>query len=99
VAEAEPYRALGTEPFWPVIIADGRMTYEAPEGGFSVRAPQPRETRDGRIYQSRRITLHVWHDRCSYGMSDRVYAETVRAVVNGRELQGCGGAFTEPAPS
>lgn len=93
----EPYRALGTEPFWSITVADGRMTYDTPEGGFSVRAPRPRETGGGRIYETRRITLHIRHGECSDGMSDRRYAQTVRAVVDGRELDGCGGAILPPA--
>jgi len=95
-ADDAPYRALGTEPFWSVTIADGRMTYESPEGGFSVRAPRPQETGGGRIYETRRIILHVWHGECSDGMSDRRYAERVRAVIDGRTLNGCGGSWTGP---
>ena len=38
--DEEPYRALGTEPFWSITVANGRMTYESPEGGFSVPAPR-----------------------------------------------------------
>lgn len=93
-----PYRALGTEPFWSITVANGRMTYETPEGGFSVRAPRPRETGDGRIYRTRRITLHIWHGECSDGMSDNRYPQTVRATVDGRELRGCGGG-TLPSQS
>ncbi len=96
-AQDETYRALGNEPFWSITVASGRMTYETPEGGFSVRTPRPRETGDGRIYETRRITLHIWHGECSDGMSDRRYAQTVRAVVDGRELNGCGGAPQGPA--
>lgn len=93
----EPYRALGTEPFWSVTVANGRMTYDTPEGGFSVPAPAPSETGDGRIYQTRRLTLHIWHGECSDGMSDRRYAETVRVEADGRTLNGCGGAILAPA--
>ena len=88
---AEPYRAVGTEPFWSITVDGRRMTYESPERRFSVRAPRPRETGDGQIYRTRRITLHIWHGECSDGMSDRRYAQTVRAVVDGRTLNGCGG--------
>ena len=28
---AGPYRALGTEPFWSVTIADGRLIWETPD--------------------------------------------------------------------
>lgn len=91
-ADDEPYRALGTEPFWSITVAGGRMTYDSPEGGFSVPAPAPQELGDGRIYETRRITLQVSHGECSDGMSDRRYPQTVRAVIDGRELRGCGGA-------
>lgn len=96
--EAESYRALGTEPFWSITIEGGRMTYETPEGGFSVPAPRGQELDDGRLWEIRRITLQSSNQECSDGMSDRRYAQTVRAVVDGRALQGCGGDVTEPAP-
>lgn len=95
--EETSYRALGTEPFWSVTIAEGRMTYDSPEGGFSVPAPRVRETGDGRRYEMRRITLDIWAVECSDGMSDRRYPETVRATVDGRTLSGCGGASLPPA--
>lgn len=91
------YRALGTEPFWSVTVADGRMTYESPDGGFSVPAPRVRETGDGRRYETPRITLDIWAAECSDGMSDRRFADTVRATVDGRTLNGCGGAILPPA--
>lgn len=97
-AEAESYRALGTEPFWAITIANGRMTYSTPDGGFSVRAPRGRELGDGRIWQTGRIMLQSSNRECSDGMSDRRYSQTVRALVDGRALEGCGGEFTEPSP-
>ena len=90
-AEPESYRALGTEPFWTVTIANGRMTYTTPDGSFSVPAPHGEETGDGRVWETRRIRLHVWHGQCSDGMSDNLYPQTARAVVDGRTLNGCGG--------
>jgi heat shock protein HslJ len=91
-AEPESYRALGTEPFWSITIANGRMTYNTPDGGFSVRAPRGQETGDGRIWETRRLKLQISHGECSDGMSDATYPQTVRATVDGRELRGCGGA-------
>lgn len=98
VAEAESYRALGTEPFWSITIANGQMTYSTPDGGFAVRAPRGQELGDGRLWETRRITLQASNQLCSDGMSDRRYSQTVRAVVDGRTLQGCGGEVTEPTP-
>lgn len=93
----EPYRATGTEPFWSITVADGRMTFASPDGpGFSVPAPEPRTTFNGHRWETPRITLDVTHGRCSDGMSDRIYADTTRATVDGRELRGCGGAILAP---
>ena len=90
-AEADSYRALGTEPFWSITIANGRMTYASPDGGFSVPAPRGQETGAGRSWETRRLKLNMWHSECSDGMSDNRYPQTVRAVVDGRTLNGCGG--------
>ncbi len=95
---SESFRALGTEPFWAINIADGRMTFEAPDiETFSVPAPAPRRTAQGRRWETPRIVLDSRPERCSDGMSDRIYAETVRARVDGRELSGCGGDIVPPA--
>lgn len=93
--EPEAYRALGTEPFWSITIANGQMRYETPEGGFSVPAPRGRELGDGRMWETRRITLQASNQQCSDGMSDNRYSQTVRAVVDGRTLNGCGGEVSE----
>jgi heat shock protein HslJ len=92
------YRALGTEPFWSVTIADGRMSYDAPDGPrFSVPAPAPRPTPGGRRYETARLVLDIRRQSCSDGMSDRIYADSVRATVDGRPLSGCGGEILPPA--
>lgn len=94
-AAEQRYEALGTEPFWSIRVEGGRLIYDTPNGGFSVLAPRGEETGDGRIWRTRRITLHIWHGECSDGMSDRVYVDNARAVVDGQTLEGCGGAFTD----
>lgn len=94
----ESYRALGTEPFWNVTIENGRMTYDSADGGrFSVPAPEPRTSFNGHRYETPRLTLDITHVRCSDGMSDRIYADRVKAMVDGRELNGCGGEIVPPA--
>ncbi len=98
-AEPESYRALGTEPFWSITIENGRMTYSTPDGGFSIRAPRGQELGDGRLWETRRITLQSSNQECSDGMSDNRYAQTVRAVVDGRTLEGCGGDLTQARPN
>lgn len=92
----EPYRALGTEPFWSVNVSGGRMGYGSPEGDFSDVVLSEEETGDGRIYRGRRITLQTSRQECSDGMSDRRYRDMVRATVDGRRLEGCGGPTLAP---
>ena len=95
--EAGPaYRAIGTEPFWSVTIDNGQMVYDSPDGPkLTVPAPAPRTSFNGHRYETPRLIVDVTHGQCSDGMSDRVYADTVRVNVDGRELKGCGGAVTE----
>lgn len=96
----QTYRALGTEPFWSVAVENGRMIYTDPEGRrIDVRAPAPSMTRFGRRYQSRRLTMIITpgHE-CSDGMSDRRYRDTVRVIVDGRRLDGCGGGIARRSP-
>ena len=88
---AEPYTALGTEPFWSIEIADGRITYDTPYERFSVAAPQPSPTGEGRRYETERLTVEIEPGVCNDGMSDNLYADTVTVTVDGALLSGCGG--------
>ena len=91
-----PYRALGTEPFWSVTIADGRITYDSPDGGFSVDAPAARPTFNGRRYETPRLTVDITRTLCGDGMSERRYADTVIVIREGTTLNGCGGDILPP---
>lgn len=100
-AVAQPagsYRALGTEPFWSLAIEGGRIVYEDAEGRrLSVATPRPRPMRLGRRYATPRLTVTILRgQRCSDGMSDRLYGDTVRVRVDKRLLSGCGGAILPP---
>jgi len=86
------YRALGTEPFWSVTIADGTMRYQPADGRVvTVPTPRPIVGINGERYQTRRLTVDITHVRCSDGMSNRTYPDTVRVTVDGGNLSGCGG--------
>lgn len=94
----EPFRALGTEPFWSVTVADDRVTFESPEGPpviMPLISSVPRG--EGRRYATSRMTMDVVPGECSDGMSDRRYAERVTVVMDGRRLEGCGGDIIAPA--
>lgn len=87
----EPYRATGTEPFWSLTIDNREMRFEDAEG-YSVVEPTPpvEPGYGGDLFRGRRITLEIVHQRCSDGMSDRIYPDRVNLTVDGRRLTGCG---------
>jgi uncharacterized membrane protein len=102
---AEPaatYRAVGTEPFWALELNGREMAFtEANAPGQRIAEPQPRPIHGfaGDIYQGRRIDLNIVRgQRCSDGMSDRVYPDRVQVRVDGRSFEGCGGEGMMPAP-
>ena len=99
----QPYHALGTEPFWSVTLDGQTIRYEPASGAaISVPSPRPIIGFNGERYETRRLTVDITHVKCSDGMSDRTYHDTVVLTVNGRTLRGCGGensASPVPAPT
>lgn len=96
---AEPYRAVGTEPFWALTIDARTMKFEAPgQRTVTVATPKVIHGFAGEIYQTRRIGVNTVHKSCSDGMSDRVYPDTVQVTVDGRRYEGCGGAPAADEP-
>ncbi|MEA3042854.1 MAG: hypothetical protein QOH47_692 [Sphingomonadales bacterium] len=91
------YEANGTEPFWALAVAGGRMTY-APSEGTPIIEPLPAQTPipNGYRYQGVRLDVSITHASCNNGMSDRQYADTVTVTVAGETRNGCGGASTGP---
>jgi uncharacterized membrane protein len=87
-----PYHAVGTEPFWNLLIDEHDVTFVAPERQpLKQRAPKPIIGIAGEIYQTPRIDVNIVHARCSDGMSDRIYPDTVQVTVDGKRFNGCGG--------
>ena len=99
-SDTTPYRALGTEPFWSLRI-DGRTIRYEPADGRPVSVPRPRPIIgiNGDLYRTPQLSVDITHVRCSDGMSDRTYADTVRVTVGRRQLKGCGGEIISEAPS
>jgi uncharacterized membrane protein len=87
-----PYHAIGTEPFWDLLIDEHDMTF-ALSGGQPIRQPTPKVIIGiaGEIYQTPRINVNIVHGQCSDGMSDRTYPDKVQVSVDGRQFNGCGG--------
>jgi heat shock protein HslJ len=95
---AAPYRAVGTEPGWSLIIDDRELTFIHMDG-TQVRQPRPQVINGvaGEIYQTPRINVNVVHGQCNDGMSDRVFPDKVQVSVDGRQFNGCGGDPITPA--
>ena len=87
-----PYHAVGTEPFWNLLIDEHNLTFTAPEAQ-PITQPTPPVIHGfaGEIYQTPRINVNIVHAACSDGMSDRAYPDKVQVTVDGRRYDGCGG--------
>ena len=86
------YRGIGTEPFWDLEIGRDMVFTDRGNNNFRVVQPTPRPINGvaGEIYQTQRLNVNIVHSRCSDGMSDRNYPDTVQVRVDGREFRGCG---------
>jgi heat shock protein HslJ len=87
-----PYHAVGTEPFWNLLIDEHNLTFTL-AGSQPVLQPTPRVIHGfaGEIYQTPRINVNIVHVACSDGMSDRTYPDKVQVNVDGHQFSGCGG--------
>jgi heat shock protein HslJ/uncharacterized membrane protein len=88
-----PYKAVGTEPGWALTIERGLIRYVGDYGRTRVTtaAPVPRPSFNGLRYVTPRITVDVTRSRCSDGMSDRDYPDSVTVTVGRKTVRGCGG--------
>ena len=85
------YRAIGTEPFWDLEIGrDMVFTDRGNDARVVQPTPRPISGFAGEIYQTQRINVNIVHSRCSDGMSERSYPDTVTVRVDGRDYRGCG---------
>ena len=87
-----PYHAVGTEPFWSLLIDEHNLTFTQPDAA-PITQPTPKVIVGiaGEIYQTPRINVNIVHGSCSDGMSDRTYPDKVQVTVDGRRFNGCGG--------
>ncbi|GAA0483912.1 hypothetical protein GCM10009096_28030 [Parasphingorhabdus litoris] len=93
------YQALGTEPGWTVEIKDDQIIHTSQEGNndFSLAVQRMEKTATGwnikGFTDKDNITVTITSgEECNDGMSDRVYADTVKVSVSGSgHHNGCGG--------
>jgi len=98
-APPPPYHAVGTEPFWNLLIDEHNVTFVL-SGQQPIEQPTPKVIVGiaGEIYQTPRIDVNIVHAQCSDGMSDRVYPDKVQLTVDGKRFDGCGGALKPIRP-
>lgn len=101
IAQTETIRAVGTEPFWNVIIADGRLTYTTPEDMEGQAIPVRRFAGNSGVafngtLDARPFDLVVTKGACSDGMSDRTYPFTATLQIGEEQRTGC--AWTDSQP-
>ena len=91
-APPAPYRAVGQEPGWTLIIDDRELTFIGQDGS-QVRQPRPQPIVGvaGEIYRTQRIHANIVHGQCTDIMSGQIYPDRVQVDVDGRRFNGCGG--------
>lgn len=87
-----PYHAVGTEPFWNLLIDEHDITFVQPDA-LPIKQPTPKVIIGiaGEIYQTPKINVNIVHAQCSDGMSDRTYPDKVQVSVEDKRFEGCGG--------
>jgi uncharacterized membrane protein len=94
-----PYSASGSEPFWGLEIADGRLTFDNDGQVVIVRAPRPFVTGNGgmRRYNAPGISVLLKREDCD-DEGEQTHSDTATVVVAGRTFEGCGGTVIREAP-
>lgn len=94
--QVQPFRAIGTEPFWAARVEGRCVTYSTPEDQKGVRvwtrysagtngAGNWVGQLGGKPFEMRTRP----EAGCSDGMSDKVYSIAVELTVNGEQRRGC----------
>lgn len=101
IGQTETIQAIGTEPFWNIRIADGRLTYTTPED--QVGTPIAVERFAGNsglafngMLGEQTLDLLVTRGDCSDGMSDRRYPFTATLKIGDDQRSGCGWSDKRP---
>jgi uncharacterized membrane protein len=103
---AEPYRILGTEPFWAVEVTASSMIWTSPDQPTQTALnPGPAVQGTIAIYRTETDTgqdlvVTLVATECTDGMSDRLYPLTARVEIGGQSLNGCAASkvFLETGP-
>lgn len=93
-----PYRAVGQEPGWTLIIDERDLTFIT-MGVEPVRQSRPQAIIGiaGEIYKTPRIGVNIVHAACTDVMSGQAYRDRVQVDVDGKRFEGCGGDPVAPS--
>jgi uncharacterized membrane protein len=89
------FRAIGTEPFWGLIIDSTGLRFTTPDDTVGIRFPPmtPAITGDTLHWtgetERAAIDARIWLDRCSDGMSDRLWPHAAIVRIDGIVYRGC----------
>jgi uncharacterized membrane protein len=95
---AAPLRALGTEPFWALDIDSTGLRFITPDDTSGIRFPPlvPTSSGDTVVWvgetERAAIDVRIWRERCSDGMSDRVYTFAATVRIAATTYRGCADA-------
>lgn len=89
------YRAIGTEPFWAVMIRGSTALLERPDHRpLRYNVVQDGDDRAIR-FLGEGFTLTATEGPCSDGMSDAIWSDRVQIAFGEGTLKGCGGIREE----
>lgn len=94
-AAAGPFRAVGTEPFWGLMIDDTGVRFTTPDDTLGIRFPPHPAAVAGDtlrwVGKTERavIDARIWPGRCSDGMSDKVWPYAAVVRIDGTVYEGC----------
>ena len=103
-SRTEPFRAVGTEPFWALDIDSTGLRFRTPDDTSGVHWPPSSRVVTGDTSRwiaktvRGKIEARIWPAQCSDGMSDRTweYAATVR--VDTTSYTGCAESRAQRQP-
>lgn len=91
------YRAHGNEPFWSLELDNGAIIFDPLHGDLIAAkilqtAEIPGEYRYTAKTRDDVIVVEILDQVCLDNMTGMPYPDTVMVTINGKKLQGCGGA-------
>lgn len=105
---SQPFRILGTEPFWNVDVSSDELIFNGLDrDSVRVTNPGPEFRESTAIYsgvsdKGVSMTVTLIDEECSDGMSDRTYPLSARVEIGKETFSGCAASIefltNSPAP-